>query len=218
MRHYIKLFVTPVAIIFLLLASIVAYELYVIDHHKKAKVAPVATAKKATLPDIDKLRLPEMPRIATLQDVTERPLFDKDRKKPEKVLVQEANANRPNYSIPPSRSWALSAIVMAGEGENMVVLKSTKEDRVVRVKEGMTVSGWKIASINSNDVLFESGASQERMVLVKKQSDTVASNDEDLNTVLQSAFPRGMNINRIRNHSTGGSRARPSRNWIIPTN
>ncbi|MBI1195849.1 MAG: hypothetical protein GC138_08390 [Gammaproteobacteria bacterium] len=218
MRHYIKLFATPVTLVFLMLASVVAYELYVIDHHKKVKVTPVAAAKNTTLPDIDKLRMPELPRIGALQDVTERPLFDKERKKPEVVATEDSNANRANFSMPPSSSWDLSAIVMAGKGKNMVVLKSTKEDRVVRVKEGMTVSGWKVAAINPNDVLFENGSSQERMVLVKKNEDAVASNEEDLNAVLQAAFPRGMNINRIRNHSTGGSRTRPSRNWSMPTN
>lgn len=112
-------------------------------------IAPIATESIA-------LRsAPTLPPISDFSEITERPLFSQTRRPPEPPTVE---APPPEEPAPVERNLFTVVGIAVSEQERAALVQVRRTREIVRVAEGDEVDGWKVTSIETNNVVFEKGA------------------------------------------------------------
>ena len=112
----------------------------------------------AAEPDAFALPEPEPTPLAGLSAALERPLFVQSRRPP---AAPEA---------PPTRLEATLAGVLTDGPEKVAIVVPGGGDRAVRLNEGDSFRGWRVARIEEDAILLERDGRTERLVLTFRSS------------------------------------------------
>lgn len=100
-----------------------------------------------------------MAPLASYRELAARPLFTDTRRPPPRPEAAPAAA-QPD----PARNWKLTGVVVAGDASHAFV-QNLRDRRVERIEVGMPLDGWRLAAIEPDHALFESGGRQVRLEL-----------------------------------------------------
>jgi hypothetical protein len=102
-----------------------------------------------------------LPPLASLKEVTERPLFSQTRRPPPPQASQDA--------IKQSGSLALDGIILSSEGR-IALISHGKPPVLTHVAEGREIEGWTVLSIHADHIVLQRDATRQEIKLVDKTS------------------------------------------------
>lgn len=113
--------------------------------------------------------------LSALTVTQERPIFSATRRPPPRAVaaspVEEAHAPPPKPLEAPPPLLLVGAVV--GEGEAIAILVNRTDQKVVRLRQGESLGGWSLSSVQPREVTFKQGERSE--VLTLQRPDGAAS-------------------------------------------
>lgn len=113
--------------------------------------------------------------ISVLTATQDRPIFSAMRRPPPRAVaaspVEEVSAPPPKPVEAPPPLLLVGAVV--GEGEAIAILVNRVDQKVVRLRQGESIAGWSLTSVQPREVTFKQGERSE--VLALKPQDAPAS-------------------------------------------
>jgi general secretion pathway protein N len=112
--------------------------------------------------------------LSALSATQERPIFSSMRRPPPRAVaalpVEESPAATPKPVEAPPPLLLVGAVV--GEGDAIAILVNRADQKVVRLRQGESLAGWSLTSVQPREVTFKQGERSE--VLVLQRSDAAA--------------------------------------------
>jgi hypothetical protein len=121
----------------------------------------VAPQPAADLPEIPGWEVP-VPPMSKYGEIIERPLFTSDRRPPPPDEQPVAETQQVTPQTKPD--VRLLGIVIT-EGKRQALLQEGRDDKVVYAEPGVTVQGWTVESIESEQVVLVLGEQREEIDL-----------------------------------------------------
>lgn len=115
----------------------------------------------ADLPEIPSWEVP-VPPMSKYAEIIERPLFTSDRRPPPPDEQPVAETQQATPQTKPD--LRLLGIVIT-EGKRQALLQEGRDDKVVYAEPGVTVQGWTVESIESEQVVLVLGEQREEIDL-----------------------------------------------------
>jgi general secretion pathway protein N len=114
--------------------------------------------------------------LSALTGTQERPIFSATRRPPPRAVAaapaEEAQTPPPPKPVDaPPPLMLVGAVV--GEGDAIAILVNRTDQKVVRLRQGESLSGWLLTSVQSREVTFKLGDRSEVLAL-QKPDGTVA--------------------------------------------
>lgn len=129
----------------------------------------VALAEPAAVEPLPPEAVLSLPALELFSALVERPVFSPTRR-PEEEEAEESEPTQEPVSKPPN--FSLAGIVISEKGRFVVAVQQGRKGGVVRVGEGRSIDGWKVARIEPDRAVFQRGETENLMVLeFYRQSD-----------------------------------------------
>lgn len=113
--------------------------------------------------------------LSALNATQERPIFSAMRRPPPRAVaaspVEESPAPPPSPVEAPPPLLLVGAVV--GEGDAIAILINRNDQKVVRLRQGESLGGWSLTSVQPREVTFKQGERSE--VLALRRPDAAAS-------------------------------------------
>ena len=148
-------------ILFCALSALAALELY---YGIDAGVDTGPPASATPPPALASLPAFELPDLEDLAETTTRPLFVPGRRMPEDTAQEPAPETPEPVRAPEIRRLSLSAVVIV-EDQRVALLNDVATGSISRVREGDSVSGWRVLEIRDDSVVVENGSNREELPL-----------------------------------------------------
>lgn len=106
--------------------------------------------------------------FSALTVTQERPIFSASRRPPPRAVAAspvETMAAPPKPAEAPPPLLLVGAVV--GEGDAIAILVNRTDQKVVRLRQGDTVGGWSLTSVQPREVTFKQGERSEILALKK---------------------------------------------------
>ncbi|MGT2501593.1 hypothetical protein ACVOMS_13530 [Bradyrhizobium guangxiense] len=117
--------------------------------------------------------------LSALTATQERPIFSAMRRPPPRAVaaspVEESPAPPPKPVEAPPPLLLVGAVV--GEGDAIAILVNRIDQKVVRLRQGESLGGWSLTSVQPREVTFKQGERSE--VLALQRPDAAASPPAD---------------------------------------
>ncbi|SFV19244.1 hypothetical protein [Bradyrhizobium arachidis] len=110
--------------------------------------------------------------FSALTTTQERPIFSASRRPPPRAVaaspVEEVQAPPPPKpaEAPPPLLLLVGAVV--GEGDAIAILVNRTDQSIVRLRQGDTLGGWSLTSVQPREVTFKQGDRSEMYLLQRK--------------------------------------------------
>jgi general secretion pathway protein N len=105
--------------------------------------------------------------LSVLTVTQERPVFSASRRPPPRAVaaapVEEVRVAPPKPVEAPPPLLLVGAVV--GEGDAIAILVNRADQKVVRMRQGETVGGWSLTSVQPREVTFKQGDRSEVLAL-----------------------------------------------------
>ncbi|MCG2671613.1 hypothetical protein ACFPFP_32260 [Bradyrhizobium sp. GCM10023182] len=113
--------------------------------------------------------------LSVLSVTQERPIFSATRRPPSRAVaaapVDEVRAPPPPKPVEAPPPLALVGAVV-GEGDAIAILVNRTDQKVVRLRQGESVGGWSLTSVQPREVTFKQGDRSEVLVLQRPDGTT----------------------------------------------
>jgi general secretion pathway protein N len=126
-----------------------------------AGAASATSAQQATVPPTSGTFA--LPPLQSYTAVTERPLFT-----PSRHPATTQTSSRPASE---SSAIVLTGIVIAGD-DKVALVADTNAGSLARYREGQTIGGWTLVTIQQDHIVIERGATRREIKLVDKSRTT----------------------------------------------
>ena len=144
---------------YLLVACVLLAGILTLENHNMVQTQN-NTSPKAR-PAVDRISRDNFtaPGIATLSEITERPLFREGREPP------------PEPKKAPVAAAKLSPLRLQLEGvaitpaASIAVVRDLSSNKMLRLAKGMKHQGWEVASVTATDVTFKRGEQSQALTL-----------------------------------------------------
>lgn len=105
--------------------------------------------------------------FSALTATQERPIFSATRRPPPRAVaaspVEEMSAPPPKSLEAPPPLLLVGAVV--GEGDAIAILVNRTDQKVVRLRQGESLGGWSLTSVQAREVTFKQGERSEVLAL-----------------------------------------------------
>lgn len=105
--------------------------------------------------------------FSALTDTQERPIFSATRRPPPRAVaatpVDEARVPPPKPVDAPPPLMLVGAVV--GEGDAIAILVNRTDQKVIRLRQGESLSGWSLTSVQPREVTLKQGDRSEVLAL-----------------------------------------------------
>lgn len=105
--------------------------------------------------------------LSALTGTQERPIFSATRRPPPRAVaaapIEEAHAPPPKPVDAPPPLMLVGAVV--GEGDAIAILVNRTDQKVVRLRQGESLGGWSLISVQPREVTFKQGDRSEVLAL-----------------------------------------------------
>jgi general secretion pathway protein N len=112
--------------------------------------------------------------LSVLSATQERPIFSATRRPPPRAVaaapVEEVHAPPPKPVEAPPPLMLVGAVV--GEGDAIAILVNRTDQKVVRLRQGETLDGWSLTSVQPREVTFKQGDRSEVLALQRPDGTT----------------------------------------------
>lgn len=119
--------------------------------------------------------------LSALTATQERPIFSAMRRPPPRAVaaspVEESPAAPPKPVEAPPPLLLVGAVV--GEGDAIAILVDRTDQKVVRLRQGESLAGWSLTSVQPREVTFKQGDRSEVLALQRPDAATPASPPAD---------------------------------------
>ncbi|MGY3034676.1 general secretion pathway protein N [Bradyrhizobium sp. USDA 4354] len=119
--------------------------------------------------------------LSALTATQERPIFSAMRRPPARAVaatpVEEVYAPPPKPVEAPPPLLLVGAVV--GEGDAIAILVNRTDQKVVRLRQGDTLGGWSLISVQPREVTFKQGERSEVLALQRPDAAAPASPPAD---------------------------------------
>ncbi|MBR1324483.1 MULTISPECIES: hypothetical protein [Bradyrhizobium] len=119
--------------------------------------------------------------LSALTATQERPIFSAMRRPPPRAVaaspVEESPAPLPKPVEAPPPLSLVGAVV--GEGDAIAILVNRTDQKVVRLRQGESLAGWSLTSVQPREVTFKQGERSEVLVLQRPDPAAAASPPAD---------------------------------------
>ncbi|GMO99945.1 hypothetical protein TM239_23470 [Bradyrhizobium sp. TM239] len=119
--------------------------------------------------------------LSALTATQERPIFSAMRRPPPRTVaaspVEESPAPPPKPVEAPPPLSLVGAVV--GEGDAIAILVNRIDQKVVRLRQGESLAGWSLTSVQPREVTFKQGERSEVLVLQRLDPAAAASPPAD---------------------------------------
>ena len=110
--------------------------------------------------------------LSALTVTQERPIFSAMRRPPPRAVaaspVEEAHAPPPKQVDAPPPLMLVGAVV--GEGDAIAILVNRIDQKVVRLRQGESLGGWSLTSVQPREVTFKQGDRSEVLALQRPEA------------------------------------------------
>ncbi len=110
--------------------------------------------------------------LSALSATRERPIFSASRRPPQAAVVAPVaeQANPPAPPKPPPARPPLALIgAVVGEGDAIAVLQDLTSQRILRLRQGESLAGWELSSVQSREVTLKQAERTETLVLKRAE-------------------------------------------------
>lgn len=112
--------------------------------------------------------------FSVLTVTQERPIFSATRRPPPRAVaaapVEEVHARPPKPVEAPPPLMLVGAVV--GEGDAIAILVNRTDQKVVRLRQGESLGGWSLTSVQPREVTFKQGDRSEVLALQRPDGTT----------------------------------------------
>lgn len=119
--------------------------------------------------------------LSALTATQERPIFSAMRRPPPRAVaaspVEESPAPPPKPVEAPPPLLLVGAVV--GEGDAIAILVNRIDQKVVRLRQGESLGGWSLTSVQPREVTFKQGERSEVLALQRPDAAAAASPPAD---------------------------------------
>ncbi|AWM02444.1 hypothetical protein [Bradyrhizobium amphicarpaeae] len=120
--------------------------------------------------------------LSALTATHERPIFSAMRRPPPRAVavspVEESSAPPPPRPVEAPPPLSLVGAVV-GEGDAIAILVNRLDQKVVRLRQGESLAGWSLISVQPREVTFKQGERSEVLVLQRPDQAAAASPPAD---------------------------------------
>lgn len=138
-----------------------------IDGVEVGSLRPIATSGQSASKPIPRGNPLWSVPLSALTVTQERPIFSATRRPPPRAVaaspVEEAHATPPKPVEAPPPLLLVGAVV--GEGEAIAILVNRTDQKVVRLRQGESLGGWSLTSVQPREVTFKQGERSEVLTL-----------------------------------------------------
>jgi len=124
--------------------------------------------------------------LSVLTVTQERPIFSATRRPPPRAVAaapaDEARAPPPPKPVEAPPPLALVGAVV-GEGDAIAILVNRTDQKVVRLRQGESVGGWSLTSVQPREVTFKQGDRSEVIALQRPDGTTASAGSPATNAV-----------------------------------
>ncbi|WP_354130686.1 MULTISPECIES: hypothetical protein [unclassified Bradyrhizobium] len=110
--------------------------------------------------------------LSALTATQERPIFSAMRRPPPRAVaaspIEEVSAPPPKPVEAPPPLLLVGAVV--GEGEAIAILVNRTDQKVVRLRQGESLGGWSLTSVQPREVTFKQGDRSEVLALQRPEA------------------------------------------------
>lgn len=110
--------------------------------------------------------------LSALTATQERPIFSAMRRPPPRAVaaapVEESPAPSPRVVEAPPPLLLVGAVV--GEGDAIAILVNRLDQKVVRLRQGESLGGWSLTSVQPREVTFKQGERSEVLALQRLEA------------------------------------------------
>lgn len=142
--------------------------------------------------------------LSALTATQERPIFSATRRPPPRAVaaspVEESHAPPPKPVEPPPPLLLVGAVV--GEGDAIAILVNRIDQKVVRLRQGESLGGWSLTSVQPREVTFKQGKRSEVLVLQRLEPAAPAGPPAEAGGRLTMPGPGGPSFSPFVPHST----------------
>ncbi|MCP3445703.1 hypothetical protein [Bradyrhizobium sp. CCGUVB14] len=114
--------------------------------------------------------------LKALTGTQERPIFSASRRPPPRA-VAAAPADEVHVPPPPKPVEAPPPLMLVGavvgEGDAIAILVNRTDQKIVRLRQGETLDGWSLASVQPREVTFKQGDRSEVLALQRPEGTSV---------------------------------------------
>ncbi len=114
--------------------------------------------------------------LSALTATQERPIFSAMRRPPPRAVaalpVEESPAPPPKVVEAPPPLLLVGAVV--GEGDAIAILVNRLDQKVVRLRQGESLGGWSLTSVQPREVTFKQGERSEVLALQRMEAAAAA--------------------------------------------
>ena len=116
--------------------------------------------------------------LSVLSGTQERPIFSATRRPPPRA-VSAAPAEEVQAPPPPKLAEAPPPLMLVGavvgEGDAIAILVNRTDQKVVRLRQGESLGGWSLTSVQPREVTFKQGERSEVIVLQRPEGTTASA-------------------------------------------
>lgn len=124
--------------------------------------------------------------LSALTATQERPIFSAMHRPPARAVA--ATPVEEVYAPPPKPVEARPPLLLigavVGEGDAIAILVNRTDQKVVRLRQGESLGGWSLISVQSREVTFKQGERSEVMALQRPDAAVPASPPADVGSKL----------------------------------
>lgn len=156
----------------LLLAALIATEmmLWIPQHPTEMKDTSINSMAHLALPDADDLPEFRLPALRLYREITQRPLFIKDRRP---SYGSHARNQSPIQQADLPENLELQAVFITPQKRTALLFDELKQKKL-RLSENQQIYGWRIVKIEPWGLILAKGPYQKRLHLTNSHEDHMA--------------------------------------------